>query len=85
LERRRLTPAARPARTPRELGDGGYGQTPLARHAAALRSIADALDAQPLPEDIARTSGQLRLLADRYEDAAAHAPPSGRPTDPGPD
>ncbi len=74
VERRRLTPAARPGGTLRELGDGGYGQAPLARHAAALRSIADALDARPLPEDIARTSGQLRLLAARYEDAAAPAP-----------
>jgi 3-hydroxybutyryl-CoA dehydrogenase len=46
------------------------GQVPLTRHAAALRSIADALDAQHLPEEIARTSGQLRLLAARYEDAA---------------
>ena len=69
VERRRLTPAARPGGTLRELGDGGYGQAPLAQARQALRSIADALDARPLPEDIARTSGQLRLLAARYEDA----------------
>jgi 3-hydroxybutyryl-CoA dehydrogenase len=73
--RRRLTPAARPGRTAREPGDGGDGRAPLARHAALLRSIADALDAQPLPDEIARTSGELRLLAARYEDAAAAAQP----------
>lgn len=71
--RRRLTPAARSAGTPR--------QPSLARHAAALRSIADALDAQRLPEEIARTSGQLRLLAARYEDAAVLAAP-GPPEEP---
>jgi 3-hydroxybutyryl-CoA dehydrogenase len=74
--RRRLTPPARPGGTSREPS--------LARHAAILRSIADALDAARLPEEIARTSGQLRLLAARYEDAEAPAEPglpqeSGQP------
>jgi len=76
-ERRRLTPAARPGGTPR--------QPSLARHAAVLRAIADALDAQRLPEEIARTSNHLRLLAARYEDASVAAQPglpqeSGRPS-----
>jgi 3-hydroxybutyryl-CoA dehydrogenase len=69
--RRRLTPAARSGGTPRKPAPG---RAELARHAAALRSIADALDAQRLPEEIAHTSGQLRLLAARYEDAAVLAP-----------
>jgi 3-hydroxybutyryl-CoA dehydrogenase len=77
VERRRLTPAARHGGSPQTAaaGPGGDGRAPLARHAAALRSIADALDAQRLPEEIACTSGQLRLLAARYEDAAAPALP----------
>jgi 3-hydroxybutyryl-CoA dehydrogenase len=74
--RRRLTPAARSGSAPRgpAPGPGVDVRTPLARHAALLRSIADALDGQRLPEEIARSSGQLRLLAARYEDAALPAP-----------
>jgi len=72
-------PASGPAATP----PGATPREPsLARHAAALRSIADALDAQSLPDDIARTSGELRLLATRYE-AAAMAAQGGLPQESG--
>jgi hypothetical protein len=74
--RRRLTPPAAPAQIRRAPGDGGNRPAPLARHAAVLRSIADALDAQRLPEEIASTAGQLRQLAARYENAALPVQPA---------
>jgi 3-hydroxybutyryl-CoA dehydrogenase len=71
--RRRLTPAAR-ATGPAAARPGGTPREPsLATHAATLRSIADALDAQPLPDHIARTSSELRQLAERYEAAAGQS------------
>ena len=82
--RRRLTPSATPAGSWRAPGDRADWLARLVRYAAVLRSIADALDAQPLPDDISRTSGELRLLAARFEDAAVPAQPglpqeSGQP------
>jgi 3-hydroxybutyryl-CoA dehydrogenase len=80
--RRRLTPPAAPGGFRRAPGDAGNGPAPPAQHAASLRLIADALDALRLPEEVARTAGQLRRLAARYEDAELPVRPAS-PEEPG--